>query len=81
MEHECKHEIDLALMSERIGQILSGQNDIKKTLDKFDTTLNGNGKEGLKTGISRNGDAIKRQWWVLGIILGGLVGLAYKSLL
>jgi len=40
----------------------------------------GNGGPGLKTQLNSHKDAIKRQWWALGIIIVGLAGLAFRSL-
>ena len=81
MEHECNHEVDFALMSERIGQILSGQDDIRSTQREIKGIIFGNGKHGLKTEITRNRDAIKRMWWAVGAVFLALTGLTVQSLM
>ena len=82
-EHQCQHEdkfIDLAVMNERIGQILTGQNEIKDAQKQVLGVIFGNGKQGLKTQITRNSDAIKRQWWAIGIVIAGFASLGFYAI-
>ena len=80
-QHSCLHEIDLALIAERIERILSIQEEIKAKQREVLTQIFGNGQSGLKTQLSRHGDAIKRQWYALGVIIAGIAGLAFRNLL
>ena len=55
-------------------------------MDKLDTTIRGNGKEGLKTQVALNRQAIKRMWWAVGGVFlalgpGWLLGALFKSTL
>ena len=70
-EHDCKHEVDLALMGERIEQILKLQEEIKGV-------VMGNGKEGLKTQISRIRTKLAVQW-ALFLALFGLVAFVMRG--
>ena len=80
-DHSCLHEIDLALISERQNRTLQLMEDIKARQQEVLSMIFGNGEPGLKTQINSHKDAIKRQWWALGIIIVGLAGLAFRSLL
>ena len=80
-DHKCLHEIDLALIAERQGTMLGLMEDIKVKQNEVLTMIFGNGELGLKTQLNSHKDAIKRQWWALGIIIVGLAGLAFRSLL
>ena len=73
-EHDCKHESDIAVIAEKITQILANQIEIKGVIF-------GNGREGLRTKQSRQGTMQKIQWWAIGVIIVGLSGLAFKSIL
>ena len=81
IEHECLHEVDFAKMSDKIDALLAGQGDVKATLNNLDTTIRGNGKEGLKTQVALNRQAIKRMWWAVGGVFVTLSGLIIKSLI
>ena len=79
--HSCLHEIDLALISERQVQSLALMQEIRGKQQEVLSMILGNGEPGLKTQINSHKDAIKRQWWALGIIIVGLAGLAFRSIL
>ena len=80
-EHECIHEVDFAKMSDKIDALLSGQGDVKETLHNLDTTIRGNGKEGLKTQVALNRQSLNRIWWVIGVMVtifgGGSFGIVW----
>jgi hypothetical protein len=81
MDHECLHEVDLALMADRQKRTLDAQEAIQKTLDKIDTTLNGNGKDGLKQRMGKDHTRLNIQWWMIGGIFLGIIGLAIRNLI
>ena len=54
MEHECKHEVDLALMQQSIE-------GIEKNLSKITHVLAGNGREGLVVRVDRVEEKCKTQ--------------------
>ena len=72
-DHECLHEVDLALIAENIKQILKNQTEQK-------SIIFGNGKEGLRSVQARQAVMQKIQWWAIGAILLGLSGLAFQSI-
>ena len=72
-DHSCKHEVDLALMSQNIEAILKNQTDIK-------SIIFGNGKEGIRSIQSRQATMQKIQWWAIGVIILGISGLAFNSI-
>ena len=79
-DHECIHEIDWVKVIDKIDALLAGQGDVKATLNNLDTTIRGNGKQGLKTQVALNKQAIKRMWYVVGGVFLAFMGLAIKSL-
>ena len=79
-EHECLHEVDVNQITNDIAAIKRSQERLEDRFSRIDTTVIGNGSEGHTTKLARYGDAIKRQWWALGIVIVGLAGLAFKSL-
>ena len=81
MEHDCKHEVDLALMSQKIDQILINQTATDARQDVVNKMIFGNGASGIKTQIARNSDAIKRMWWAVSIVFVGIIGLAVRSII
>ena len=70
-DHECKHEVDLALMGERIKEILKLQEEIKGILF-------GNGKEGLRIQIGKLKTKLNIQW-ALFLAVFGLIALVLRS--
>ena len=79
-DHKCLHEIDLALIAERQVQSLALMQEIRGKQQEVLSMILGNGEPGLKTQINSHKDAIKRQWWALGVIIAGLAGLAFNSI-
>ena len=79
-EHECLHEVDLNQITNDIAAIKRSQERLEKRFLRIDGTVFGNGSEGHTVKLARYGDAIKRQWWALGIVIVGLAGLAIRSL-
>jgi len=73
-DHECKHEVDLALIAQNIEEILRNQKDIK-------SIIFGNGKEGLRSIQSRQATMQKIQWWAIGFIIMTIGGIVAKNLL
>ena len=69
-EHDCKHETDLALIAERITQILTMQKEIRDV-------VTGNGKEGLRDAVGRIKTKLNIQW-ALFLFMFGLVGWIIK---
>ena len=67
--HDCKHEVDLAILAEKSTQT---HNDTQKILK----ILTGNGDEGLTTKVALNKKAISRAWWFLSAISLALLGIA-----
>ena len=80
-EHYCLHEIDFNQLKNDISVIKDSMIRIEKRLDEQGAVIFGNGKEGHATQLARQGDAIKRMWWGIGIIIIGLSGLAIRSLI
>ena len=83
-EHECKYpdlNVTLTEISGQIKEILGHQTDMKTTLQNLDTTIRGNGKEGLKTQVALNRQAIKRMWWAVGGVFIAFAGMVVRSLL
>ena len=80
-DHECIHTVDFVQLNNDIKAIKDSQLRSEQRLEKIDTTVFGNGRAGHTTQIARHSDAIKRQWWAVGIILVGLAGIAIKNLL
>ena len=76
--HECKHEVDLALIAQNIEQILAGQNDIKQRQKEVLTMILGNGKDGLKTRISKAHTKLNVQW-ALFLALFGLIAYIFQA--
>ena len=79
-DQECIHEIDWVKVIDKKDALLAGQGDVKATLNNLDTTIRGNGKQGLKTQVALNKQAIKRMWNVVGGVFLAFMGLAIKSL-
>ena len=69
-DHECKHEVDLALMSERIKRILDGQKAISQRQQETLDMILGNGKEGLKQRISKAHTKLNVQWALFLAVFG-----------
>ena len=63
-EHECRHEVDLALLQKDTADI---KDDVKEIL----SCLMGNGKIGLKTQVELLKQSRTRSWWVIGLIIVG----------
>ena len=70
-DHTCQHEVDLALMSQHIQQILKLQEEIKGLVF-------GNGKEGLRVQISKLKTKLNIQW-ALFIGVFGLIGWVLRT--
>ena len=70
-DHECKHEVDLALMSQHIQQILKGLQEIKGWYI-------GNGKEGIPTQISKIKTKLNVQW-ALFLAVFGLIAWVLRA--
>lgn len=68
--HDCKHESQIAVISDKVEKI-------EKTADKILKILNGNGKDGLVTTVALNKSSIRRLWWFFGVISMGLFGIAF----
>ncbi len=68
--HECKHEGQIAVISDKVEKI-------EETSDKILKILNGNGKDGLVTNVALNKSAIRRLWWFVGVISTGIFGVAF----
>lgn len=68
-EHECIHETDLALLADRMKVLCDDVKEIKGVLV-------GNGKVGVKTQQELNKQAIKRLYWIIGVGLPLVVGIA-----
>jgi len=77
-EHECKHEVDLALMGKDIAHLKKdmedGFKDVDVNLKDILRLLKGNGGEGLVTTVALNKKAINRAWWFIGAIALLIVG-------
>lgn len=74
MEHQCRHEVDLALMAKDIHEIKQNEDikDIKNALL---------GENGVVTQTALLKQGVKRIWWFVGGISIGLAGLAIKNIL
>ena len=87
-DHKCLHTEDFnQIIADRvqwrndISTIKDSQERLEKRFGRIDKTVFGNGEEGHITKLARHGDAIKRMWWAVGIIIMGLSGLAIRSLM
>lgn len=65
-KHDCQHEVDIALMSKGITELVT------KT-DEIHSTIIGNGKAGLKTEVAVAKASIRRLWVFLSTVLGMLI--------
>ncbi len=68
--HDCKHEGQIAVISDKVEKI-------EETVEKIFKILNGNGRDGLTTNVALNKSAIRRIWWFVGIISTGIFGVAF----
>jgi len=80
-DHKCLHEVDFNQIANDISAIKDSQERLEKRFGRIDKTVFGNGEEGHITKLARHGDAIKRMWWAVGIVIMGLSGLAIRSLM
>ena len=70
-DHECLHEVDLALVQ-------NDTKEIRKGVDRLVKIIEGNGENGLVTKITVAEKSLTRAWWAIGLILtgiGGIVGI------
>lgn len=63
-DHDCRHEVDLALLQ-------SDTADIKEDVKTIRGCLMGNGKVGLKTQVELLKQGQNRTWWIIGLIIVG----------
>lgn len=73
-EHECKHEVDFALLFKDVEIIKEGVAAIEKSLA-------GNGQPGIKTTVELIKQSLGRAWWFIGIITVVIIGASIKALL
>jgi len=66
-------------ISTLLREISKEQTRQGRSIDRIDTSLHGNGQVGLKTQCHMNTKSIGKLWFVLGIILTGLIGCAWKA--
>ena len=76
-EHQCVHEVDLARMVMAMEAISDNFKGVNGKLDKVVECIDGNGQPGLKTRIAVAENDTKRQWWWLGGISMGILGIAF----
>lgn len=72
-EHECRHEVDLALLQENTKEIRLG-------VDKLVKIIDGNGESGLVTKMALARQSIHRVWGTLGVCLTivlAILGICY----
>ena len=67
---KCLHEVDLALMADKLTE---NTEDTKLILK----ILQGNGEGGLVTKVALNRSSIHRAWWWLGGVSFGILTIAF----
>ena len=81
MEHECKHEADLAGMAHTIQDVCKDVSEIKSDIKDLRKALLGNGRIGITTQQELNKQAIKRLYWMIGVICVPVLILALSKFL
>ncbi len=71
-EHECKHEVDLALLQSDTTEI---KTDVKTIVE----CIRGNGKQGLITDVALQKQSIMRLWWIVSAFILPIAFLVIRS--
>jgi len=73
MDHECKHEADLATLAHICTTEIPA---MRQTIEKIFSRLEGNGTEGLVTRVAVIRSGLNRAWWWLGGVSLAILGVA-----
>lgn len=68
MEHDCKHDTDIALIQADVENISISIEKIQDTSENIYKILNGNGESGIVTQTALNKSSISRLWWLSGTL-------------
>ena len=69
MTEQSPYESDIAVLKDNVE-------DVKKTVDKILTTLEG--KNGLVTKVELHGQSLGRVWWFVGFVLFAILGTGVR---